>query len=81
MGPLPVAPGHYNGHDRYSHPGLSFAYLEVDVNTQNTIKGLGRGGKAKLYFFRSNTAFYDIQCPTLGEETTPQLVTTYCYHP
>lgn len=39
-GPLPIAPGDYNGHERYRHSGLSFAYLEVHVNTQNTIKGL-----------------------------------------
>lgn len=39
-GPLPTAPRDSNGHDRHRHLGLSFAHMEVDVNTQNTIKAL-----------------------------------------
>lgn len=39
-GPLPTAPRDSNGHDRYMHLGLSFAHMEVDVNTQNTKKAL-----------------------------------------
>lgn len=40
-GPLPTAPRDSNGHDRYRHLGLSFAHMEVDVNTQNTKKSTG----------------------------------------